>query len=334
MNRTRHLLNLTKIFFSYLKRKEVPGYMPSRLWIETTSRCNLACGLCANKDLPTGQKKDMEFNLYKEIIDEAAGTVYDANLFHRGEPLLHPQIVDMISYAKTKKIRARLHTNATLLDQKLSYGIILAGLDMISFSFDGYTRKEYEKNRKGADYERTLENIKGFLKIKKELGVRKPFTIIQIMECNSGGEIKERLQLRYHFLKYFKSYPPDRIMTRKPHNWGGLLDDCGPGSDNLSRSKKHVCTFPWYSLTIFFNGKVYPCPQDFMGSIPVGDLKKDSIMEIFNGPEIKELRKMFKSGEIMKNFPCYRCDRIIRDTFMGIPKEYINAFMKDNISGQ
>jgi hypothetical protein len=71
-----------------------------------------------------------------------------------------------------------------------------------------------------------------------------------------------------------------------------------------------------------------------MGSIPVGDLNKNSIMEIFNGPEIRELRKMFKSGEIMKDLSCYKCDRITRDTFMGIPKEYINAFMKDNISGQ
>ncbi|GAH98752.1 unnamed protein product, partial [marine sediment metagenome] len=42
----------------------------------------------------------------------------------------------MISYAAAKKIGTRLHTNATLLDGKLSHDIILAGLDMISFSFD------------------------------------------------------------------------------------------------------------------------------------------------------------------------------------------------------
>ena len=334
MNRTRHLLNLIKIFFSYLKRKETPGYMPSRLWIETTSRCNLACGLCINKDIPASQKKDMDFTLYKKIIDEAAGAVYDVNLFHRGEPLLHPQISDMISYAKMKNIRTRLHTNATLLDRNLSRDIILAGLDMISFSFDGYTRKEYEKNREGADYESTLENIKGFLKTKKELGSRKPSTVIQIMEYDSGKETGERMQQKYRFLKHFKNYPPDRIITRRPHNWGGLLDDCGPDPDSLSVDNKHVCTFPWYSLTVFFDGKVYPCPQDFMGRMPIDDLNKNSIMEIFNGPEIRELRKMFKSGDIMKNFPCYKCDRIQRDTFMGIPKEYIKTFMKDNISGQ
>lgn len=332
MNRTRHLLRLAKIFFSYLKKREVPGYMPSRLWIETTSRCNLACSQCLNKDMPASQKKDMDYDLYKKIIDEAAGAVYDANLFHRGEPLLHPQIADMISYGTAKNIKTRLHTNATLLDRKLSRDIILAGLDMISFSFDGYTREEYEKNREGADYERTLENIKGFLKIKKELRAKKPLAVIQVIEYGSSGETKGRLQQKYHFLKGFNDHPPDRIIIRKPHNWGGLLDSRKPGSHSLSGSNKHTCTFPWYSLTIFFDGMVHPCPQDFMGKMPVGDLKKNSINEIFNGPALKELRKMFKSKEIIKSLPCSSCDRIARDTFMGIPKEYLNTFIKDNIS--
>ncbi len=333
MNRTKHLLRLTKIFFSYLKRIEVPEYMPSRLWIETTSRCNLRCSLCVNKNIPVSQKKDMDIDLYKRIINEAAGAIYDVNLFHRGEPLLHPQIVDMISYAAAKKIGTRLHTNGTLLDRKLSRDIILAGLDMISFSFDGYTRKEYEKNRAGADYERTLENIKEFLTIKKELRAKKPLTVIQVMECGSNGKTSKRLQQRYHFLKRFDGHAPDRITTRKPHNWGGLLNGYGPGPNSLPVTTEHACTFPWYSLTIFFDGRVYPCPQDFMGKIPIGDLKKNSIREIFNGQAIKELRKMFKSKKIIKSLPCSSCDRIIRNTFMGIPKEYINAFIKDNISG-
>jgi len=332
MNKTRHLLSLIKIFFSHQKRKEVLGYMPSRLWIETTSRCNLACTLCINKAIPPNQKKDMDFSLYKKIIDEAAGAIYDVNLFHRGEPLLHPRITEMISYAATRRIRTRLHTNATLLDQNLSRSIILAGLNMISFSFDGYTREEYEHNRIGADYGRTLENIKGFLRIKKELGKKKPLTLIQVIESGPNEKNNERRKHKAFFLKNFEDHPPDRIVTRKPHNWGGLLNGSIEKISDLSGDKRNACTFPWYALTIFFDGKAYPCPQDFMGRMPIGDLKKNSIKEIFNKLEIRELRRMFKSEELVKSLPCSGCDRIIRDTFMGIPKEYINAFMKDNVS--
>ncbi|GAH92528.1 unnamed protein product, partial [marine sediment metagenome] len=37
---------------------------------------------------------------------------------------------------------------------------------------------------------------------------------------------------------------------------------------NYEENKRTIsCTFPWYSLTIFYNGKVYLCPQDFLGKI-------------------------------------------------------------------
>jgi radical SAM protein with 4Fe4S-binding SPASM domain len=322
-----NLFRLSKIFLSYLTKRETVGYMPLRLWIETTGRCNLKCVFCMNKDLPRSQKRDMEMPLYRKIIDEAAGSVYDVNLFHRGEPLLHPYITDMIAYAADRGIRTRIHTNATLLDEDLDRRIISAGLDMISFSFDGYTAQEYEKNRKGADFERTLENIIGFLKVKKEMGSKKPETIIQIMETGPADETLP--DQRKAFIKRFEGVPPDRIITRKPHNWGGLLKikfKSGTGPE-----ARHACTFPWYSLTIFSSGMVYPCPQDFMGSMPVGDINESSIKEIFNGGRLREIRKMFASKNIKEGIPCGTCDRIRRNTFMGIPLEYLPAFLRDNL---
>ncbi len=326
---TINLLRLTKILFSYLLKREILDYMPLRLWIETTGRCNLRCGLCMNRDLPPDQKKDMDTGLYRKIIDEAAGSVYDANLFHRGEPLLHPDITDMIAYAADKNIRTRIHTNATLLDQGLGRKIIDAGLDMISFSFDGYTREEYEKNRKGADFETTLENIKGFLEVKKDMGSKKPATVLQIME--SGSAEKTLPGRKKAFKKRFEGLAPDRIVTRTPHNWGGLLktgDEAGTAA-----SVRHACTFPWYSLTIFSNGTAYPCPQDFMGRMPVGDINKSSVREIFNGEKLREIRKMFASKDIKEDIPCSSCDRIGRKTFMGIPLEYMPSFLRDNLRG-
>ncbi|GAH58289.1 unnamed protein product [marine sediment metagenome] len=98
----------------------------------------------------------MDLGLYKKIIDEVKNYVYDINLFHRGEPLLHPSIIDIISYANNKNIKTRIHTNSTLLTPELSRKIILSGLDLISFSFDGYTKETYEKNRVNANYDHQL----------------------------------------------------------------------------------------------------------------------------------------------------------------------------------
>jgi radical SAM protein with 4Fe4S-binding SPASM domain len=305
--------------------------MPVRLWIEITNRCNLKCRFCVNKDIPSALKGDMDFNLYKKIINEATGSVYDINLFHRGEPLLHPKLIPIISYAKNRGIKTRIHTNATLLNPELSKKIILSGLDLISFSFDGYTKKTYEKNRTGASYEKSLNNIIDFLRIKKELKSKKPFTIIQVMEFNDKLSMEEIMEQKKKFLKKFSNLPLNKLATRTPHNWGGFLKQKELGKNYEENKRTISCTFPWYSLTIFYNGKVFLCPQDFLGKILLGDLNKNSIEEIFNNKAIKDIRKKFKTSEMNKITPCKDCDRIRRRTFLGIPKEYIGIFLKENL---
>ena len=119
-------------------------------------------------------------------------------------------------------------------------------------------------------------------------------------------------------------------MIRTPHNWGGLLEIDGVKKVDQNKSNLIPCTFPWYSLTIFYDGKVYLCPQDFEGRILLGDINKNSIKEIFNGEAIKKIRRDFKTGMIRKTSPCRECDRIWRKTFLGIPREYLKVFLKDN----
>lgn len=293
----------------------------------------MKCRFCVNKNLSSDQKGDMDFDLYKKIIDEISGKVHDVNLFHRGEPLLNSNIVPMIAYASESGVKTRIHTNATLLDKELSRSIISAGLDLISFSFDGYTREIYEKNRSGASFEESLSNIINFLKIKKQLKSKKPYTIIQVIQQGEKLSKDEIGRQRRVFLKNFKNLPLNKIISRTPHNWGGLLEINGLDKKGKENKKKVSCTFPWYSLTIFHDGRVFLCPQDFEGKICLGNLNKSRINEIFNGKIIKNMRETFKSGIIGNTIPCRDCDRIVRKTFMNVPLEYLGIFIKDHLRG-
>jgi radical SAM protein with 4Fe4S-binding SPASM domain len=331
MKKIRYFLSLPKIYFSYIFRTKKCYYLPIRLWIETSSRCNLACRLCVNKDIDPSLKGDMDFNLYRKIIDDISQYVFDINLFHRGEPLINPRIVDMIKYANRKAIKTRIHTNGALLNENLSREIIKSGLNLISFSFDGYTKNTYEKNRIGASYEKTLDNIITFLKLKKELKSRTPFTIIQIIEFDEDLSKEDFEIQKNNFMKRFENLPLDKVVIRNPHNWGGLLEMEGIDKIDKSHSKIIPCTFPWYSLTIFYNGKVYLCPQDFEGEIPVGDASKDSIRDIFNNEVMTGMRSNFKNKTIEDISPCNNCDRIWRQTVAGIPREYLKVFLKDSM---
>jgi len=331
MKKISSFFGLVRIYLSYFLKLTDCNYYPARIWIETSSRCNLKCRFCVNEDLPPDMKGDMDLDLFKRIIDEISGKVYDINLFHRGEPLLNRDIVPMISYAADSGVKTRIHTNATLLNKELSRSMILAGLDLISFSFDGYTKEIYEKNRSGARFEENLSRIIDFLKIKKELKSKKPYTIIQVIEQKGRlPENKIGIQKKA-FLKNFKNLPLNKIISRTPHNWGGLLEMNGPDDKRKRHDRVVSCTFPWYSLTVFYDGRVFLCPQDFEGKICLGNLNNERIDEIFNGEIIKNMRGTFKSGIIGNTVPCRDCDRITRKTFLRVPLEYLGIFIKDRL---
>lgn len=320
------LIDITRIYTAYKTGRLYCNYPPSRLWIEPTSYCNLNCIMCLNKDMEKASFGYMDFGLYKKIIDEISGKVYDLYLHHRGESLLHPRLFDMVSYAKNSGIYTRLHTNATLLDDEKADRILDSGLDFLSFSFDGYDKETYEGIRRGSRFEKTVTNIVNFLEKKQKRGTRYPitlFTVIEFPDKTVSGSIKRE------FLKQFRSLPLDSIRVRRPHNWGGGYNP----EDNLNPRKNRFCpcTFLWYSLSIFWDGTVVPCPQDFFGELNLGNVNDTPLLELWNSDKMVYLRKMMKENSYNKLKPCCSCDRLWRSYFLGIPMEGLTAFLKDNL---
>ena len=166
MNKLKRSKRLLQIAFSYWLKWEKLNYLPIRLWIELSSACNLRCVMCPQSEPGSIERGFMKFELFKKIIDEAKTFVYDINLHHRGESLLHPELARMIDYAAKAGLYTRLHTNATILDEEKARAILEAGLDFLSFSFDGFTAETYEKIRRRANFETTINHISNFLKLK------------------------------------------------------------------------------------------------------------------------------------------------------------------------
>ncbi len=328
----KKFIQLKRMFRSYQnyqsrKSRNVP--LPIRLWVEPSSACNLSCVMCLNKDLAKSEKGFMDFDVFKKIIDEASGFVCDVNLFHRGESLLHPEIFEMIKYAKDKGLSIRLNTNATLLDEERSYQILDSDLDFLSFSFDGYEKRVYEKIRKGADFDKTLDNILRFLSIKKRLHKNSPYTTFTVIEFPNGSPGEMRKDIKKQFIKKFDSLPLNQFVTRAPHNWAGGYDK----KNKISRKSFLPCTFPWYSLAIFWDGRVVPCPQDFFGELALGNIEDSSLLDIWNGSKEIFLREKLSRREYEDIVPCNRCDRLWRRKLFGVPMVELGRFLKDNLIG-
>jgi radical SAM protein with 4Fe4S-binding SPASM domain len=286
--------------------------------------------MCPNDSIKPEKKGFMDLILFKQIVDEICDYTTDIYLHHRGEPLLHPDLFEMIQYAKQKGLHTKLHSNATQLTEDKSIKILESGLDFVSFSFDGYNKETYEKMRVGANFEKTLNNITSFLELKKKFGKKKPYTILQFLDFQDAKidvSVKNKMHDR------FQSLPLDEIREIVAHNWGGNVELNQKKKDPSLKNKS--CTFPWYSLTILWDGTVVPCPQDFLGEIELGNVNKNSIRTIWNDNKMLNLREKMISGEYNCFGPCSTCDRLQRKTIFGsmIPKQNLLTFISENISG-
>ncbi|MDH7512822.1 MAG: SPASM domain-containing protein [Clostridiales bacterium] len=311
---------LWQVYRAYKQKKTELPYLPVRLWVEATSICNLRCVMCPNKDLKKEDKGFMDVSLFQRIIDEASRFVFDVNLIHRGEGLLHPEFPRLVEYAREAGITTKFHTNATLLDGRKSHDLITAGLDQISFSFDGYDKPTYESIRVSADFDKTLSNIVKLLQIKKQRKSKKPYAILELINFPDIYKDSDRRQ-RKEFLEHFQGLPLDRIELKEMHNWAGEIN--GP-----KKGKKYSpCTFLWQALIIFWDGAVLPCTQDFFGYYILGNVKDASLAEIWNNDKIVRLRKKILNRDITDLETCSGCDRLWREQFLGVPREYLWKFL-------
>lgn len=331
MNKPEHLYRLSKILRAY-RRKQVRGLpLPIRLWIEPTPYCNLKCVMCPQSDSRISSviqgKTHIDFALYRKIIDEAVDHVYDINLAHRGESTFHKCLPDMIRYAAQRGIRTRLHTNGTILNERMSREIVESGLDLMSFSFDGFEKGSYEKIRVRSNFDKTLDNIVQFLRVKKQYGNGKPFTVFQVIDMEGNTAGKEA------FIRRFDGLPLDQWYIKKPHNWGGIKSGDPVIDQYCHRESYSHCSFLWYSLTILWDGRVTPCPQDFFEEQILGDLRSQTIREVWDGKPLVDLRQALVDREWEKVRPCNTCDRLWRKKVAGMPKVNLRTFISDNLIG-
>jgi len=317
--KTGYYLRLARLYRSYRRRDAVVPAPPLRLWVEISSRCNLRCAVCPNQDLAADQKGDMEWSLFQKVIDQGRTFAFEINLHHRGETLLHPQAGRFIRYASQAGIFSRLHTNATLLNGRISEEILASGLQRLSVSFDGFDAAAYEKNRAGASFEQVADHIEAFLRLRRQAGKKTPRLAIEVMELPAGPAQKKARQA---FAARFKKQGLDELVIKKPHNWAGHL-----GAPARSGAFS-ACTFPWNALLVFFNGDVLPCAQDFFGRNRLGSAHEEPLLAIWNGAPMQELRRAFAEG-LLSAFPaCVACDRIWRPTMGGFPREYLKRLLR------
>lgn len=290
-----HLID--RIKWRYFPKYFIIPSFPTHLDIEASSVCQLLCPMCKTTEMMKSGINFfgfMELNLYKKIIDECARNplLYSIKLSWRGEPLLNPNIIEMVSYAKEKKIKdIAFLSNGERLNSKLTEGLVNAGLDWISISFDGLA-EIYNKIRKPAIFEETIEKVKYIRYYREKVKKRKP--LIRIQSVYSAIRGKE-----WEFLKLWEGVA-DRVNFIADQK-----RSIEPG--DYRHDSSFICPSPWQRMCIAWDGRVVQCCADYMMGNVLGDLKVNSIKEIWQDKPFNELRELLKNGERLNTKPCRTC---------------------------
>lgn len=291
--------NRLKLIRSYNKKNVTVAGFPIILQIELSNRCNLNCIMCPRQNMKRIMG-DMELELFKKIIDQAKGKSEVAILHFMGESMLNSHLFEMISYCRSANIKTILSTNGTLLNEEAAKKIIQSKLDILILPFDGADKETFEKVRRGANFEKVIENIRDFLEIKRNSS---PFTIIQLIE------MQETYKGKQEFLKRWNNYSNVTTLIKPFTRWQGDLGTI----NNLDLEKARqigankLCDRAWMWATICQDGEIVPCCRDYDATHKLGNLKEKKLIDIWSGETMLKFREEHLSGRDKVDI-CKNCD--------------------------
>jgi radical SAM protein with 4Fe4S-binding SPASM domain len=284
-------------------RLEDAGDFPKVVLIDTISHCNLRCSMCVHQQMER-KKGIMPWGLFTKIIDEISDVDKGIRvwLVFFGEALIlkrkKPTIFDRIDYAKKRGLTdVVLNSNANLLDEEASRELVTSGLDGIYIGIDAFKSETYAKVRVGGNYARVVQNTLSLIHLKEKRNLKKPEVYVQFVEMDINQNEKE------DFIEFWKTQGA-LVKIRPKVSWAGLID-----APNLvlNQTDRWPCYWAMQTMSVTDAGEVVTCAVDLDARFVAGNVKDQSLKEIWNG-KLKELRQMHRSkkfGDLPKN--CRDC---------------------------
>ncbi|KUO39432.1 MAG: hypothetical protein AVW05_01565 [Hadesarchaea archaeon DG-33] len=283
-------------------KKMYAGDFPIHLDIETTNACNLRCPMCprtVQEIEKTGKVGFMDFGLYKALIDQGAENgLCSVKLNYLGEPLIHPDVVEQVSYAKEKGvIEVMFNTNAVTLTEDMSRKLLDAGLDSIFFSVDSPYPEKYNQIRVGADFHRVVANIKRFVELRNELGYKHVQTrASMVVMGNPREELEEYKKFGFGVLGV------DLV------GYGELIDYTKEEEGYPKYyNPNFVCAQLFQRMFIMWDGLVTLCCVDNKRESIMGNARKEKLKDIWNNEKYEKIRSVHIAGSYYEIPICSKC---------------------------
>ena len=142
------------------------GRLPSRLYIECTAACNISCteACCAPETGITKTRNAgmLDFDLFRNVVDEAGPGLVRIDFFNYGEAFLHKRAIEMCEYIKSRFPHIYLYTstNGLMFTEESAKRLVHSGIDEVTFSIDGASQDTYVQYRQRGKFDLAIRNLR------------------------------------------------------------------------------------------------------------------------------------------------------------------------------
>lgn len=282
--------------------------------IETTNACNMKCKMCPRTTMMTRSVETMDRQLFQRIVDQIephSPELWNAwerfveseygipknsmsenhfflyiiprviQLHGYGDPLLDRNMAEHVALLTSKNIPSYFSCNPANINVDMTIKMFKNGLDYVKYSIESVDDESHKQIRGAAsNFTESYKKIVKLLDIKKEKKY-KTTIIITMLDLNRSNQNEEFLKLK----KAFEGLDVYIYLKSEDQQWY-RQDFHGTCSVHWSEFCKH----PWMSMTIKSNGEAAMCMEDFDNEIILGDVKKNSLYDIWNGEKYLQFR--------------------------------------------
>lgn len=273
--------------------------MRNRVYIEITNRCNLACDFCHGTKRLLGTMPPEDF---RRIAEKLRGETSYLYLHVLGEPLLHPQLKELLAIAGELGFRVCLVTNGTLLHKRREELLAAKSLHKVSVSLHSF-----EGNGGAGDLPAYLQQVWEVCLPLSERGV-----LCALRLWNEGtaprlnGAVEAFLSQRIG--RDVESLPRDARGNRtlRPNLFLERAERFGWPDLHAPESGANFCHGFTRQLAVLWDGTVTPCCLDSEGDIPLGNLLSQPLEEILQGERAVAMAAGFAARNPTEEL-CRRC---------------------------
>ncbi len=327
------LANMALVNVQFRLKTETVLGRPYKLKIESTNICNTKCQLC-----PTGlglqgrPKGKMSLEQFQQLIDRLRHTLYALDLSMWGDPLIVPDIHQMIRHAHERGIWTYISSNLHAYKLGKGHGekLVQSGLDMLTCSLHGASQATYEIYQPGKHFEESVAKVREIIAARQKLGSSTPVVQLNFVvtrhnehEREAFTQLAEELGAKPVFSTASMNVrfqdrdekmvslglapdlqkrkvrehlnhwlPKDDQFVLSPYKELARTGEISAGDYN--GKKLFDCSWPWLSSVINWDGNVSTCCGSWEESEDMGNVFEQPFAQIWNGAKYRQARRSFK----------------------------------------